>query len=60
MSEKSEKTTSRRLSISEAHERAPICAAFVKQMREVFGVEEVIVLMVKEGEIEFDRRGKGS
>jgi hypothetical protein len=32
------------------HERAPICAAFVKEMREVFG--EVKVLWVKEGDFE--------
>lgn len=33
------------------HEKAPICAAFVKQMRELFG-EDVRVLWVKEGGFE--------
>jgi hypothetical protein len=32
------------------HARAPICAAWVKEMREVFG--EVKVLYVKEGDFE--------
>ena len=31
--------------------KAPICAAFVKEMREVFG-SDVKVLWVKEGELE--------
>jgi hypothetical protein len=31
------------------HERAPICAAWVKQMREVFG-DDVKVLWVSEGD----------
>ena len=30
------------------HEKAPICAAWVKQMREVFG-DDVKVLWVREG-----------
>lgn len=34
---------------SSNHEKAPICAAFVKQMREVFG-DDVKVLWVKEGD----------
>lgn len=34
------------------HERAPICAAFVKEMREVFGADQVNVLWVKEGDFE--------
>lgn len=33
------------------HEKAPICAAFVKLMREVFG-DDVKVLWVKEGDFE--------
>ena len=33
---------------------APISAEFVKEMREVFG--EVDVLMVNEGELHFDKR----
>lgn len=36
-------------------ERAPICAAFVKEMREVFG-EDVKVLYVKEGDFELGER----
>ena len=31
------------------HEKAPICAAWVKQMREVFG-DDVKVLWVREGD----------
>jgi len=34
---------------SRNHEGAPLCAAFVKEMREVFG--EVKVLSVKEGNV---------
>lgn len=33
---------------SENQEKAPVCAAFVREMREVFG--EVKVLWVREGE----------
>jgi hypothetical protein len=33
------------------HKLAPICAAWVKEMREVFG-EDVKVLYVKEGDFE--------
>ena len=33
---------------------APICAEFVKEMREVFG--EVHVRMVSEGDFHFDKR----
>ena len=32
--------------------KAPICAAFVKEMRRVFGDENVTVLWVKEGDFE--------
>jgi hypothetical protein len=48
------KTTSRRLSISEAHAKAPWSAGIVRELREVFG--DVEVLMVNEGEIIFDKR----
>ena len=37
--------------ISKNHEKAPICAAFVKEMRDVFGAD-VKVLWVKEGDFE--------
>lgn len=33
------------------HEKAPICAAWVKQMREAFG-DDVKVLWVKEGDFQ--------
>lgn len=35
----------------EAHAKAPICAAFVKEMREKFGEDQVTVVWVREGEI---------
>ncbi len=38
------------LKTSDNHAKAPICAAFVKLMREVFG-EDVKVLYVKEGKV---------
>jgi hypothetical protein len=44
----------KKLSISETHAMAPICAEFVKEMREVFG--EVHVRMVSEGDFQFDKR----
>lgn len=31
------------------HERAPLCAAFVNGMREVFGADHVKVVYVEEG-----------
>lgn len=31
--------------------KAPICAAFVKEMRAVFGEDQVKVLMVSEGDL---------
>jgi hypothetical protein len=34
------------------HEKAPICAAFVKEMRRIFGEDQVTVLWVKEGDFE--------
>ncbi len=37
---------------SSNHDKAPICAAFVKEMREVFGEDQVKVTYVKEGELE--------
>jgi hypothetical protein len=38
------------------HARAPICAAWVKEMRELFG--EVKVLYVKEGSVEIGERNE--
>lgn len=40
------------------HKKAPLCARFVEEMREVFGEENVIVLYVKEGDFELDRRNE--
>jgi predicted Mrr-cat superfamily restriction endonuclease len=37
------------------HEKAPICAEFVKQMREVFGDDQVKVIWVKEGDFEMGK-----
>lgn len=39
-------------STSKNHQQAPICAEFVRQMREVFGEDQVVVKYVKEGEVE--------
>jgi hypothetical protein len=39
------------MSRDDNHARAPICAAWVKEMRELFG-EDVKVLYVKEGDFE--------
>lgn len=36
--------------------KAPICAAFVKAMREAFGEDQVQVLWVSEGEIVLGQR----
>ena len=33
-------------------EKAPQCAKFVENMREVFGADQVTVLYVKEGDVE--------
>jgi hypothetical protein len=41
---------------SSNHAKAPISAAFVKQMREVFGDDQVEVRYVKEGDFELDKR----
>jgi hypothetical protein len=41
-------------STSSNHEKAPLSAAFVKQMRQVFG--QVSVLYVKEGEVELGEK----
>lgn len=38
------------------HEKAPECAEFVKEMREVFGADQVRVLYVKEGEFEIGEK----
>ena len=43
----------KRPSISENHAKAPICAKFVEEMREVFG--EVVVLYVRENGFLLDR-----
>lgn len=40
-----------KISKNKNHEKAPVCAAWVKQMREVFG-PDVKVLWVKEGDFE--------
>jgi hypothetical protein len=42
-------------STSENHDKAPLCAAFVKVMREAFD-EDVKVLYVKEGDVELGQR----
>jgi hypothetical protein len=44
--------------ISKNHEKAPICAAWVKQMREVFG--EVKVLWVREGDFRMGEKNNES
>lgn len=41
---------------SRNHERAPLCAAFVKAMREVFGADQVTVLYVKENDFEMGKK----
>ncbi len=38
------------------HEKAPVCAAFVEEMRKVFGHDQIRVLYVKEGDFELERR----
>jgi hypothetical protein len=40
---------------NENHDKAPLCAAFVEEMREVFG-DDVKVLYVKEGDVELGQR----
>jgi hypothetical protein len=43
-------------------ERAPQCAAFVEEMRRVFGEDQVQVLYVREGDVEMGKttnRGLG-
>lgn len=40
------------------HERAPLCAAFVKEMREAFGAGQVTVTYVKEGDFELGAKDK--
>ena len=42
----------KRSTSEENRARAPICAAFVAEMREVFGADQVKVLFVKEGSVE--------
>lgn len=42
---------SKRPSTSENHDKAPICAAFVKAMREEFGEDQVQVIWVSEGQV---------
>jgi hypothetical protein len=41
-----------KISKKENQEKAPVCAAFVEEMREVFGADQVKVLWVKEGDFE--------
>lgn len=41
-------------STSSNHEKAPLCAEFVKQFREVFG--EVKVLYVEEGDVKLGEK----
>ena len=49
--------TTKRLSASEAHALAPLCAEFVKKMRQAFGEESVSVLYVEEkGRVLLDKR----
>ena len=50
------KSEKKKPSISETHAKAPQCARFVTALREVFGEDQVIVLMVNEGEIKFGRK----
>jgi hypothetical protein len=38
------------------HEKAPLSAEFVKQMREVFGEDQVTVLYVEEGDVKLGDR----
>lgn len=37
------------------HARAPICAAFVEEMRRIFGKDQVVVFWVKEGDFEMGK-----
>lgn len=41
------------------HEKAPICAEFVKQMREVFGQDQVKVTFVREGNVKLGESSEG-
>jgi hypothetical protein len=41
---------------SKNHEKAPKSAEFVKQMREAFGADQVIVLYVEEGEVKLGEK----
>ena len=50
-----DKATKKKPSTSENHEKAPLCAEFVNQMREVFGPDQVNVLGVKEGSVNIGR-----
>lgn len=43
-------------STSKNHEQAPLCAAFVKDMRDVFGADQVTVLYVEEGEVKLGEK----
>jgi hypothetical protein len=45
-------------STSKNHEKAPKSAEFVKQMREVFGEDQVTVLYVEEGEVKLGELDK--
>jgi hypothetical protein len=43
---------------SDNHAKAPICAEFVKKMREEFGEDQVKVVYVKEGDFEMGEKSK--
>jgi hypothetical protein len=43
-------------STSKNREKAPMCAQFVEDMREVFGTDQVIVLYVEEGDVKLGER----
>lgn len=38
------------------HENAPLCAAFVEELREVFGADQVRVLWVREGDFKLGEK----
>lgn len=54
--DKTKKNPRQRPSTSENQMNAPLCAGFVKAMREAFGAENVQVLYVKEGDVELGKK----
>lgn len=50
----SEKESKRKQKLSENHARAPWAASIVKQYREVFGEDQVIVLTIIEGDFRLE------